>query len=248
MGIPLLRMVRVPETVRIAWFLRVVATLGLSLAFLAPGARAVCHVPEITPSGEFFKSDVVFTGTVISVRYDDADVGGRYYLLHVERMFKGSLRKQVTVYTENSSARFPLDKGQGYLLFADRNQRRLEIYGCGNSAPLSKAAKSLEILEGVLHAGPYGEIGGWLVGETDGIDVSGVQVTVQGSSKTYHAVTDKDGWFHFRAPVGRYRVDFRSGEYYLNADGLFWYDANHFFLHAGEFATLQLVSAKHLPK
>lgn len=88
-------------------------------------------------------------------------------------------------------------------------------------------------------------IEGWVVPEADGVDVSGVRVTVNGPSRNYSAITDKDGWFHFRGPVGAYKVDFSSDEYYLNTGDYFRYDPHHFVLHAGETASLQVVSVRH---
>ena len=120
----------------------------------------------------------------------------------------------------------------------------MEIDSCGNSALLSEAAESVRSLEGLPRAGRDGEIEGWVAAVTSGIDTSGVRVVVHGSGKTYAAISDKDGWFHFRAPAGRYRVDFATGDYYLNGDDFFWYDPEHFTLHPGEIATLQLVSVR----
>jgi hypothetical protein len=87
-----------------------------------------------------------------------------------------------------------------------------------------------------------------VVAETGGIDVSHIRVTVNGRSRHYSAITDKDGWFHFLAPAGHYNVDFCSHEYYLNTADFFRYDPRYFVLHAGETASLQVVSVRHLAK
>jgi len=208
-------------------------------------------VPEIRANGEFFKSDAVFIGTVLSIRETpdtDKDVGGWFYRLNIEELFRGPNLKVITVYTENSSARFPLEKGRKYLLFAFKQNGRLEIFGCGNSALSSEASDALNRLRNLRAGKQPSEIEGWVVAETAGIDLSGVIVTVKNQSKSYTAVTDKDGWFHFPAPPGRYRLDLSSKEYYLNADDLSWYKPGGFVLHPGECASLQVVSDRHLNK
>ena len=216
-----------------------------------PVSRAYCPVPEIRANGEFFKSDAVFIGTVLSIRETpdtDNNVGGWFYRMKVEEMFRGPVTIVITVYTENSSARFPLEKGRKYLLFAYKQNSRLEIFGCGNSALLSEAADALTRLKNLRAGEQPSEIEGWVVAETGGIDVSGVLVTVKRQSKSYTAVTDKDGWFHFPAPPGRYKLDLSSKEYYLNGGDDFWYKPEGFVLHAGECASLQAVSIRHLNK
>jgi len=233
-------------SMKLPW--RMFGFLTATLWIFSPCSRASCPVPGIRPSGEYYKSDVVFTGTVISVRYTNRDVGGWFYRIRVGKVFRGPAQDEFTVYTEDSDIRFPLEKNRSYLLFAYRRNARLEIDSCGNSSLLSKAEKSIRILEAISLAPPYGEIEGWVVGETGGIDVSGVRVTIRGRTRSYSTVTDKDGWFHIRAPIGMYRVDFSSRKYYLNAADDFWYDPDHFTLHAGETASLQLVSVRHLRK
>jgi hypothetical protein len=105
-------------------------------------SRAYCPVPEIRANGEYFKSDFVFVGTVLSVRKKpdtDRDIGGWFYQLQIERIFRGKPPDNLQVYTEDSDIRFPLQKNQKYLLFAYRKRGRLEIDSCGNSALLSEA-------------------------------------------------------------------------------------------------------------
>lgn len=226
---------------------RILVLLLCSMVFPLT-ALAYCPVPEIRANGEFFKSDVVFTGTVLSQRYTNGegqDVGGWYYEMRMAKVFKGPTRKEITVYTEDASARFPLEDGRQYLLFASyRANGRLEIYDCGNSALLSDAAKSIQQIQSIAVT-PDGEIEGWVAEETAGVDLSGIHVAVRGGSQVYRALTNKDGWFHFRVPKGKYEMDFSNHEYYLNAGDIFWYDPKHFTIHAGETASLQLVSVRH---
>jgi hypothetical protein len=209
---------------------------------------AYCPVPEIRANGEFFKARVVFVGTVLSVRKvpdTDNDLGGWFYRVRVNEIFRGLARDEFTVYTEDSDARFPLEKHQKYLLFAYSRHRRLEIDSCGNSAEFSDAKDSLERLRNLRNGKQTSEIEGWVVAETGGIDVSGVVVTIRSRSKSYTAITDNEGRFHVQAHPGNYRADFQSKEYYLNGGDDFWYDPHHFYVHPGECASLQFVSVRH---
>jgi hypothetical protein len=218
-------------------------------AFAFPIAScASCPVPGIRANGEYFKSEAVFVGTVVSIRKKpdtDRDIGGWFYQLQIERIFRGQAQDKLQVYTEDSDIRFPLEKNRKYLLFAYRRRGRLEIDSCGNSALLSDAADSLGRLEKLARAESPTEIEGWVVAETSGIDVSGVRVSIRGRSKVYGATTDKEGWFQFRVPPGSYKTDFTSRGYYLNGGDEFWYDPEHFLVHEGECASLQFVSVRH---
>jgi hypothetical protein len=227
---------------------RLFCAIAISFYIFPRCALGYCGVPEIRANGAYFQSDVVFIGTVISGRYTDRDVGGWYYRVRATRVFRGPVQAEFSVYTEDTNIRFPLEKNRTYLLFGYRRNGRLEIDGCGNNDLLSEAAASIRSIENIPHAPPFGVIEGWVGPETGGIDVSGVRVTVKGHSRDYTAITDKNGWFHFRAPAGTYKVDFSSGEYYLNTDDYFRYDPHHFVLHAGETASLEVVSARHLAR
>lgn len=210
---------------------------------------AHCSVPTIRANGEFFKSDFVFTGTVLSIRKTpdtDREFGGWFYRLSVQEIFRGPVREELTVYTEDTDIRFPLEKDRQYLLFAYQKHGRVEIDSCGNSALVRDARDSLRRLKKLRDGKQPTEIEGWVVAETGGIDVSSVVVTVRSRSRAYTAITNKEGWFHFRVPRGKYWVDFTSKEYYLNGGDEFWYDPDHFYVHPGECASLQFVSVRHL--
>ena len=70
---------------------------------------------------------------------------GAYYRLQVEVAFKGKPPSHLTVFSENSTARFWLDVGSEHVLFVteetfeDPIGKRLTMDTCGNSKPLPKA-------------------------------------------------------------------------------------------------------------
>jgi hypothetical protein len=182
-----------------------VVLLFLWTIFSVVAAYAICPVPEIKANGEFFKADLVFTGEVLSQRYTErGDDSGWYYRIRVMNLLKGPVLEEVTVYTEDSSIRFPLEIGHDYLLFAYRWHGRLEIDACGNSTLLSEAADSISRIHSIPRT-QDGEIEGWLARETAGIDLSGIHVVIRGGSRVYRLLTDTQGYFHFRAPAGKYR-------------------------------------------
>jgi hypothetical protein len=225
---------------------RIVVLLYSSLFSLT--AFANCPVPEIKANSEFFKRDVVFTGSVLSQSYKDGKgESGWYYRVRVTKVLKGPIRREFTVYTEDASNRLPLEEGREYLLFADQRNGRLEIDNCGNSALLSDASQSLQQIKRIATA-KDAEIVGWLAPETNGVDLSGIHVVIRGGERTYRAVTDKDGRFRISVPFGTYKVDFGNHEYYQNGADVFWYEPEHFSLHAGETAALQFVSVRHPEK
>jgi hypothetical protein len=238
---------RFPCLVSAAFFRRV--SLCAIFALLSPSLSAAsCPVPEIPANGEFFRSDSVFTGKVLSVREKPGvgdDLGGWFYRVHIEERFRGSAVDELTIYTEDSDIRFPLAPGQRYLLFVYRRHGRLEIDNCGNSAGLPRAGDSLRRLAKLRRAAPAGEIVGWVAAETSGIDVSGVRVSVRSHSRIYSAVSDHDGRFRIEVPPGRYRLELRTSDYYLNGGDAFWYAPDGFRVHAGESASLQVVSTRH---
>jgi len=213
--------------------------------FSSPSGFAICPRPEIKANGEFFKADLVFTGEVLAQRYTErGDDSGWYYGIRVLKVFKGRALKEVTVYTEDASIRFPLEIGRNYLLFAYRWHDRFEIDACGNSALLSEAAEAIARIQSIPKT-QDGEIEGWLGPETDGVDLSGIPVVIRCGSRVYNLLTDNQGYFHFRAPPGKYSLDFRNHEYYVNDFDLYWYGPARFVLHPGESAALLLMSIRH---
>jgi Carboxypeptidase regulatory-like domain len=208
---------------------------------------ASCPTPDIKPNGEFFKATLVFTGKVLSVRKvedTEKEIGGWFYRMRVTEIFRGPIRREFTVFTEDASNRFPLDSNGEYLLFAYNWHHRLLIDICGNSALLSEAGDSLQTLRDLRAGKLPTEIEGDLFSPNPKADLSGVIVTIRSKTKIYTATTDKDGRFHRQLPPGKYRVDFASKEYYAQGDDDFWYDPDHFYIHPGECASLQLVSVR----
>lgn len=186
--------------------------------FLPLASFGVCSRPDPTVRCEFLNSTAVFTGTVISTRDEPArgtrpdDNDGWIYTLTVQRRFRGSFSNTIEVYTENASARYPLDNGKQYLLVAFRYRGRLQILGCGNSALLSDAKKSIELLEKIKipeDAVIEGRISFSGMPDT-GAHTAGILIVIKGDGGTFRAITDSDGWFHLHVPPGKYSATVRN--------------------------------------
>ncbi|MGH9708921.1 MAG: hypothetical protein ACRD37_00025, partial [Candidatus Acidiferrales bacterium] len=167
---------------------------------------------------------------------------GWTYEMTVQRVFRGPTGKTIEVFTENNSARFPLDTGKAYVLFATKAQGRFTIGACGNSTLLSDAGNTIKELD-KLRIPKDAEIEGRIsfsgIPDT-GTHVSGVHIVIQGEGKTYTAISDRDGWFHLNVPVGRYSAKVQPIPHWtISPFDLSQYDPQHFVADAGRCAGLQ---------
>jgi len=230
-----------------SWFHAAFLTIAVCIFCALPApVAAYCPLPDIRVNGEFFKASIVFTGKVVSARNvpdKGEQEGGWFYRLRVMDTFRGPSLHEITVFTGDDSNRFPLVFGQEYLLFAYRGDGRLVIDCCGNSAPLSEAGDSLQILRALLDHKLPTEVEGYLFAENKAADLSHVTVTIHGTFQTYTVTTDKEGRFRFQAPPGKYQVDFAARKYFVTDTDKFWYNPHGFVLHSGECASLELFYA-----
>jgi hypothetical protein len=70
-------------------------TLLVGSALFHPAALASCPVPDTKVNGEFFNSDAVFTGTVLSQRYRELDKDHSGWFYRVAHVFNGPMQKRV---------------------------------------------------------------------------------------------------------------------------------------------------------
>jgi hypothetical protein len=137
----------------------------------APGAAfAYCNPDtDYSVKAEFARSDIVAVVKVIRSRWYEhrnpvaapaqAPLGldpyaGVDYRVDVVRTFKGSLSQTLAIFSENTSARTPLEMGERYVVFlqrqtlADENRRAgdLMIDVWGNSAALRHAGAVMAVL------------------------------------------------------------------------------------------------------
>ncbi len=187
-----------------------------------PPCFSVCPEPRPKPNAEYFHSDVVFTGTVLSASRvvrklvdGEEEVSEIYYRVHLQRLFRGRVSEVLHVYTSVDSVGNYLDNGQAYLLFAYKfpGHRTLRIASCGNSAPLEKADDVIRQLEEIPRARNYGEIEGELRGFHPDPSDTKLRIIVRGSSRLFVGRVDSLGQFHLRVPPGRYSLHVQSERY-----------------------------------
>ncbi len=118
--------------------------LIVSLAF-AIGSGAVCMAQcqgnRVTVSQELHDSGSTIVGTVEAAQpipESSFHLDGVDYVVHVDRMIKGKLvsKDVVTLFSENSPSKFPMQVGKQYLLFVHLNYNTYEVDNCGNSGLL----------------------------------------------------------------------------------------------------------------
>jgi hypothetical protein len=142
--------------------------LLLALTFSTAGsAAALCTAgyPNISLSRELKESDFVIIGTLMSYRrvVDPEDPEGyeaTLYQVHVDRALRGQVRAYarkayLTVYNENTSARFPFDepptsgKGKRYLMLVRSGPDGYWVDACGHSGELEQSRKTVRLIQGM---------------------------------------------------------------------------------------------------
>lgn len=240
--------------------------MKFSLEVLCPGLRrislvlllilaadcscsAVCEEPWPKPSAEFFHSNLVFSGKVLSERVvarksaaDGDDFEEIYYRISVRRLFRGQADHIILVYSSVDSAGIYLDKGGDYLLFAfkESGHKTLRISSCGNSGPLERAAGAIRQIEAIAHAGNYGEIEGefkyYKLEDAD----PGLRIVVTGQERKYVAKVDNLGHFHLRVSPGRYSLRVHSEKFKAESFEFTFDDPENFYVYRGGSSQMAL--------
>jgi hypothetical protein len=109
-------------------------------------ASAACLNGCPTISEEYRSTHIVLVGRVVAHAKTPAKgdfYDGDTYTVIPLRVLKGNPASKVTLFSENSTGRFPLDAHREYLLFAYRNGGRLMVDNCGNSDVMPHAENAL---------------------------------------------------------------------------------------------------------
>jgi hypothetical protein len=128
--------------------LRLVASMLLAGFGAASEAQNVCLFNDYSVAAEFARSDAVIVAKAVS-RYvvkdpkDEDEYGGTLYSVVIMESLRGSLHGRITVYSENSSGRFPLEMDQEYLMFLRADGAHLVGDNCGNSGLLVRRQAAL---------------------------------------------------------------------------------------------------------
>jgi len=217
------------------------------ILLIAASSPGVMLLPNPRVCAEYFKSEAVFSGKVLSVTNVDTVIDGEKfcagyrYRLKMYRVFRGPQTNSIEIFINNDSGRYLMDVGKEYLLFAYRESDYLTIYCYGNSCLLSEAKKKIREL-GEIPKRDHGEVEG-LVGPEPGL--ANVRVTIVGKDISYSALTDSTGYFRVRVKPGHYkaviepqRIDSRTYEF--SAYDLSYDDPNSFSVPKGGCAEIAI--------
>lgn len=225
---------------------RILQRLSGAVVFVSLAATSlfgVCGQPHPRVCTEFYDSDAVFTGTVAAVRtvYTNDLIDGWYYRMKVAKTFRGPSGPFIEVFTENASARFPLEKGRRYLLFARNFDGVLNIGCCGNSGFLGDSDWAIRQIEEIKKTKSGGEIAGRM-GWAESPEFRGTRILAIGKAHTYETKVDLNGWFHMKVPEGVYQVraNAPNGGYYPAFD-LTYDNPDHIVVQPGGCPQMQFM-------
>jgi hypothetical protein len=215
----------------------------------APSCSAVCPYPWPKPNAEFFHSNIVFTGTVLSQRRvnrgtieGEEDVSEIYYRIRIHRIFRGQVSNVLQVYSSVDSVGMYLDTGKEYLLFAFKwfSHKALRISSCGNSAPFDKAADAIRQLERIPNAGNFGDIEGELRGYGSDASDPELHIVIRNSERKFVTKVDNRGQFHLRVPPGDYSLRVQSEKFRAEPFEFTFDDPARFSVHRGGLVQMAL--------
>ncbi|MFP5392447.1 MAG: hypothetical protein ACLGI6_13035 [Gammaproteobacteria bacterium] len=98
-----------------------------------------------TVEAEYAQSDIVATGFVtehvdVSSSDDPEGVEKTIYQFKVVNSYKGGAHPILLITSDNTSSRFPMERGRPYLVFLRSADGELFIDSCGNSGPSEQRA------------------------------------------------------------------------------------------------------------
>ncbi len=222
-------------------FIAVIAILLPSPAecVYRPWPRLVC--------AEYFKEQVVVIAKVVRRKYvaPDNDIDGHFYTLRVERVLRGKITPAFQVWEENSNGRagFEWVKGRSYLLFLSFGKEEHDSWtldGCGNSAPLSKAAKALKAIDRIKAEQNGGLVTGTVVTYYSPYSpLAGISVQVRNQEHVYEVSTAKDGTFKVRVPPGTYTAKAHGQRWLFQTDDFSYEDPEKIAIQNGSCSQIQ---------
>jgi hypothetical protein len=116
------------------------------------------HIP---PEKEAREAYAVVIGTVVGVKegpapFEGEEGEGTVYQLRVRETLRGQRRKTFGLFSENTSARFPMEAGRTYLVFVHKREDIFYATNCGSSGALSERSQLVSHLRKSLAQGRKG--------------------------------------------------------------------------------------------
>ncbi len=173
-------------------------------------ACAFCFAPQLRVSDEYFISDLVLTGTVVASRNivdskDPDDTTGTFYTVHVNAVYRGNAPKLLVIYSENSTARFPMKEHKPYILFLTRDSDKdWVVDNCGNSAVAALRPATMKQLKQLPLRDSY--VYGDVYSYGSSMKCGPMQLTIHSAGVTRTTTVKDDCSFQVEAPPGNYRA------------------------------------------
>lgn len=127
------------------------------LISISATAFAWCEkYPDISIAEELKKSDFVVIGTVSSrlIVVDPVEDPEGYeaeiFKFKIEEALSGNPKKEIRLYNENNSGRFPMEVGKKYFIFVRTGDDGYWVDSCGNSEEYYKSAKIISEVKKLL--------------------------------------------------------------------------------------------------
>jgi len=130
--------------------MKIITTIiAFTFLLLSSTVSAVCLKGNQSIKEEYSDSESIFIGKVLKKK-EVPESGGYYegdeYTVQIKEVFKGNPSKEISVFSENSSGRFPMEVGKTYIIFLHQELGRYQIDNCGNSGLKSDNEDTLETL------------------------------------------------------------------------------------------------------
>ena len=182
-----------------------------TLSFLGGEAKACdCEYGGSLPCYEYWRSDAVFQGTVVSQQNLDEDNDGfsqRLARLAIEQAFKGITGSQVDIVTGRGGGEcgYPFKDGQRYLVYAFRDRKdtsRWHTSICTRTRPFSEAGEDLAYFSALPKVGSGGTIRGRVIRRSTPLNdesrftltpLQEIEITIEGEGRHLQAKSDGDG-------------------------------------------------------
>ena len=115
--------------------------VAFALVLSSAAAFGQCRTNHMTVSDELHTSGETIVGTVQGAQNapdSSFHLDGVNYVVKVDRVLHGKLMHTdvVTIFSENSPDKFPMQVGKQYLLFVHLDYNRYTVDNCGNSGLL----------------------------------------------------------------------------------------------------------------
>lgn len=177
-----------------------VVAVFVAIIFCPRLAVACSCFRTTSPCGAYLMAEVVFVGTVTSVKrqpmkLEGEDVNGQVAVVQVDEAFKGVKTSELIFHSYETSCDMNYKEGQRRLFYASyiKKEEAWYVGGCGRTRSLEYAADDLLYLRALPRATEKTRIAGVLWNKGDDKPLMGVKVKLAGERESHEVFTDKNG-------------------------------------------------------